>query len=725
MLNDKMTKNILMVMVIVVVVTICATIIIKSLNNDNNSQASNNKIAEEEINYEEKYGVDLSKEEEYEIKGKADMTKYKYGLLDDIEDGVILYAWCWSFKTIEENLAEIATAGYSAVLTSPVTECINTDNSMKLFGKGKWDNHLQVTDYKIGNYQLGTKEELESLCKSAEKYGIKIMVDVIANQVTDKKEKISQSLIDAAGGINSLIHISGFSRATSNTRLAKTYFKNGLGFDVNTENPAVQKCLIEFLKECIDCGVDGFKFSAADNIALPTELVEEGAIYPNDFWPNIISAIKTEKEDAFIFGEMTALSDSVHNTINPKDYEIRGQYADIIGHVSAPNNSNIVKAWINDQRIGEENMYDFSKDGTTPDKLVTFVEDYHTYIAGNYKSYSNNQIKVAWAVMAARGKTTPVFFSRPQGGGAKNNWYGSVNQVGAKGDSFYVDTDIVAINKFRNAMVGEDEVIYNPDDTINVIVIERGDKGVAIINASSDYHIDIPTKLSEGLYQNQAEVNAILDSRDGRLTGVIPADSIVVIYDEKGDKMNIPMVSVTGYGNDSNFYTDDLTVTLQAINTTESTFSFGGKSYKYEKGKKITFGKNMDYDETAYITLTGKSQEGMIVKQTFPFTKKQRDENEQVVFFQKPDNWNKTIYIYFYADGGQTKFMEWPGFLMDDIGNGMYTYSITQKGENILVIFSDGKNQYPDTMSSGMNLEAGRTYKVTDTYSTIEDEGTD
>ena len=44
-----------------------------------------------------------------------------------IQDGAILHAWCWSFKTIEENMEKIAAAGFSAVQTSPANTCLVGD----------------------------------------------------------------------------------------------------------------------------------------------------------------------------------------------------------------------------------------------------------------------------------------------------------------------------------------------------------------------------------------------------------------------------------------------------------------------------------------------------------------------------------------------------------------------------------------------------------------------
>ena len=135
---------------------------------------------------------------------------------DGIVEGVILHAWCWSFDTIRESMADIAAAGYTAVQTSPANEVIVGGNGgMQLMGKGKWYYQYQPTDWTVGNYQLGTEQEFKDMCSEADKYGIKVIVDVVPNHTAGDISAVSQSLIDAAGGIEGLYH-KNYSKKISN-----------------------------------------------------------------------------------------------------------------------------------------------------------------------------------------------------------------------------------------------------------------------------------------------------------------------------------------------------------------------------------------------------------------------------------------------------------------------------------------------------------------------------
>jgi hypothetical protein len=58
--------------------------------------------------------------------------------------------------------------------------------------------------------------------------------------------------------------------------------------DLNTANSTVQQKILALLKDCIDCGVDGFRFDAAKHI----ETESDGSVY-SSFWANTLDQAKT------------------------------------------------------------------------------------------------------------------------------------------------------------------------------------------------------------------------------------------------------------------------------------------------------------------------------------------------------------------------------------------------------------------------------------------------
>ena len=98
-----------------------------------------------------------------------------YKLADNIQDGVILHCFNWKYNDIKAELKNIAAAGFTSVQTSPAQIPVNS---------GLWYYLYQPMGFNIGTNDLGTKGELKELCDEAEKYGIKVIVDVVANPET-------------------------------------------------------------------------------------------------------------------------------------------------------------------------------------------------------------------------------------------------------------------------------------------------------------------------------------------------------------------------------------------------------------------------------------------------------------------------------------------------------------------------------------------------------------
>ena len=128
-----------------------------------------------------------------------------------LNDKTILHAWSWSFNTIAENMKKIAEAGYDYVQTSPANACfIGEDGGKALYSnpgdivKGKWYYYYQPTDWKIGNYLLGNRDEFKAMCDSAYKYNVKVIVDVLPNHTAVDHTAVLPSLDAAVGGHDNL-----------------------------------------------------------------------------------------------------------------------------------------------------------------------------------------------------------------------------------------------------------------------------------------------------------------------------------------------------------------------------------------------------------------------------------------------------------------------------------------------------------------------------------------
>ena len=123
---------------------------------------------------------------------------------------IILHAWSWSFNTIREHLPEIKAAGYTIVQTSPINECVvGEGGGRQLFGHGKWYYHYQPTDWTIGNYQLGTRDEFKAMCDEATALGLRVIVDVLPNHTVIDRTQINARLDSAVNGRENLFHANG------------------------------------------------------------------------------------------------------------------------------------------------------------------------------------------------------------------------------------------------------------------------------------------------------------------------------------------------------------------------------------------------------------------------------------------------------------------------------------------------------------------------------------
>lgn len=196
-------------------------------------------------------------------------------------------------KDIEGNLEYVKEQGFDVIQLTPL-------QPLKEERRDVWWMVYQPCGFKIGN-TYGSREELISLCNKAHKYDLKIVLDVICPHMAQGKEMMPHELVD-----KKLVNNPYFWREKRNlqgdfdynNRYNVTHYCAGNLPGLNLYNWDLQDIIIEFLNECIDCGVDGFRFDSGKSIPLPTDEFRNEKHLKDargcDFLPRVLSSLKRQ-----------------------------------------------------------------------------------------------------------------------------------------------------------------------------------------------------------------------------------------------------------------------------------------------------------------------------------------------------------------------------------------------------------------------------------------------
>ncbi len=430
----------------------------------------------------------------------------------EIQEGVTLHCWNWSFAEIEENLDVIAAMGYTSIQTSPIQQA---KQATKNHPCNDWWVFYQPAAFHIdntGTSALGTKAEFESLCKAAHAKGIKVIVDVVANHMgnTETGENgLHSSIIpelkdDASCWHDFTKNINNYSNRFDVTQ----YCMSGLP-DLNTANDKVQNLVLNFLKECIDAGADGFRFDAAKHIETP----DDGNV-ASDFWPTVIDGAKdyaksSRNFDLYCYGE---LLDNPGGNVGVGSYTKYMSVTDNTWSTSLLNNT--IKA-------GNATSFAANYHKGNANQLVLWAESHDTYADGTTYDVSDATINKAWALIAARNDAMGLYLARP----ANMSQY-----LGTASATAWAYPEVAAVNQFHNKFAGESEYIAA---TNGIAYVERGTAGVVLVNCKGGA-VDVNVtahKIADGTYTDQISGNTFTVS-GGKISGKIGSESgIAVVYE--------------------------------------------------------------------------------------------------------------------------------------------------------------------------------------------------
>jgi alpha-amylase len=411
---------------------------------------------------------------------------------------IILHTWSWNFPTIAENMKLISDAGYTMLQTSPVNACFSPEGgNVKILDRdaGNWYHYYQPTDWTIGNNILGTEDEMRAMLDSAKKYDIRVLVDVLPNHTAFDIDLVSDEFYEAVGGRDKMFHTKGLEgiRNYSDRQQCTHQGVGGLP-DVNTENPLFQKYYMQFVNKLIEMGVRGFRYDTAKHIGVHSDPLDtEAGVTENDFWDVATGrkevlgvSLCIPYDSLFVYGEVLQ-----GGGVPEAEYAgYFGQTASSYGHVLCK---------VIEKRSAKDIDIVSWYHSAAPEYLTTWVESHDTYCNANETAgLTDAQIRTAWVLLTARQNGTPLFYSRPMNS-TRDNYYGD-NLLGARGNDEFFHPEVVAVNKFRQAMNGQVEDIRISEDG-EVVAVNRGDKGAAVINfALEDNTVELPTSLPDGEY---------------------------------------------------------------------------------------------------------------------------------------------------------------------------------------------------------------------------------
>ncbi len=644
----------------------------------------------------------------------------------NVQDGVILHAFNWSYNSIKENLASIAAAGYSTVQTSPVQQPKDYSSSADISGQW-WKLYQPVSMHIAEKSWLGTKDELKSLCEAADEYGIKIICDIVSNHMGNESEDDPNSLSPQVATYQSNFYENKSDYFRSNSyEVDDSSIRNVVTGhlskcpDLNTGNQDVQDAVVDLLKECIDCGVDGFRFDAAKHI----ETSDDGT-YASDYWEEITTRAGdyyTEQTggELYIYGEI------LNNCGASRSYS---SYTKLINVTDNVTGDKVLYNVVN----GNASSIASSKyqSGADASDVVLWAESHDTYEGtsgaggiSNTASVSDEDIVKAWAIVAARKDATALYFARP----------GSALMGEAAKDTTYKSTAVSEVNKFHNLFVGEDERLGASG---YVAYVTRGTSGIVLSNTNgttADVSIK-NTGLADGTYTDTITGNKFTVA-DGVLTGSIGSTGVAVVYDGATTPKNTNTVDSTSFKGET------ITVTLGLENAVSGTYCLDDSTpVSYTDTTTIRIGSDYNYGDTINLTLTATDESGKTTTAVYQYEKQESDGSGVYIFFNqaKRSSWKAPYNVYIYdedtdADAGITYTNAgWPGQTMQyDEASGYYylevpttsvatdkegnkstsDFDLSQSENACVIINGSGSNQQYPGDGSSTRLKIGGSSKI-------------
>ena len=572
----------------------------------------------------------------------------KYGLKDNIQDGVILHCFDWTLADIQEEIPNIAKAGFTAVQTSTVHERA---------GKGSvWYDVYRPYDFKIGN-GLGSEADLKALCAEAHKYGVKVIVDVVANH-TDHPN-VAERLKD-----ESLYH-ERFGVGSWNDRHQVTFGMIGM-WDLDTNNPTVQAIIKQYIQDLKACGVDGVRWDAIKHIGLPSE--------GDSFMQNVVD------QEMYNYGEILDSTGGDDKILFP-EYQT---YMSITDNGYGNGFANSFAGGSINESVGN-----FNQRNAKTEKLVYWGESHDTYAndGGESKNKSQNVIDRAYAVVAGNNGATALYFSRPF---QKDK--GAI-KFGDKGSVHFKDAEVAQVNYMHNVCAGEPNYYVKGNGVCAqvrksgaIIVLGNGsDRDVTVANGAGD-----GKWLKSGTYKDMVGGGAFTVNAS-TISGHVGESGIAVIYN--AGSIVLPPEVVFNPADGTAFSDETLTVTATPLNAVSAWIQVNdGAKQDFTADKQFTVGADVAYGKNVTITWgatdkEGKTETGSVTYKKVKAYVPELGKADEISCFLETSNTAAAVYVW---NNNVSPVIKYAGDWNDAINKKLPLVGKSVSGKNVFKWTYDG-----------------------------------
>ena len=368
----------------------------------------------------------------------------------------IYHAFDECFANIKAELPQIKEAGYDYIQVSPPNKTASRkDKDNACTSNQYWYIQYQPIDYALGG-NLGTEQELKDLINEAHAQGIKVIADVVLNHLANYKNVDGYNvkpfpeaypIFQKTEYFHNAACIRNYNNSyeVENNWLCSQDDPEGLP-DLKTDLPYVREQQQNYLKKLFAVGFDGLRFDAVKHISRE-DMRNILAGFPNDklYYGEVIGNNYDESMSysPYVFSKVTDFQ--LVNTLKSA-FNVGGDLRSLVN----PSDTQRALPGANS---------------------VTFAQNHDTWAPGQFDNwkFDKGDLPLATGYVLAINQGTPLILNF---------------------DAF--NPTVVAASKFHKKMSGQSQYFRNGNEIAaganspNLLFIERGGKGLAIINKAGE-----------------------------------------------------------------------------------------------------------------------------------------------------------------------------------------------------------------------------------------------